>query len=67
MNRQVCEMTRLWPNLRYYLVIYLNILRETIMKYSQNSLLPGRDLGRGPPKYKAGVLTTRRQLSVANY
>jgi hypothetical protein len=48
----------LWPNLRYYPCVYLEGLRETMKRLSQDSWSPGRDLNLGPPIYEAGVLTT---------
>jgi hypothetical protein len=34
-------------------------LRKTTRNLSQDSPSPGRNLNKGPPKYEAGVLTTR--------
>jgi hypothetical protein len=53
-----------WPNLRYYPGICLEGLRKNTENISQDSQSPGRDLNLRPPKYEAGVLTTRLQCSV---
>jgi hypothetical protein len=55
---------RPWPNLRYYLGICVEGLRQTTEKLIQASRSPGRDLNPGCPEYEAGVLTARLRLSV---
>jgi hypothetical protein len=44
--------------LRHYRHILPVLLRKTIKNVSQDSQSPGRDLNKGTPEYKAGVLTT---------
>jgi hypothetical protein len=58
MNLKVCERKWSWPNLRHYIDICLEGLRETTITFSQNSLSPVRDLNSEPPEYEARVLTT---------
>jgi hypothetical protein len=52
-----------WRNLRYYPGVCLENLRKTMKNLSQDSRSPGQDLDPGPPKYEAGVLTTRPRRS----
>jgi hypothetical protein len=47
---------QLWTNFKQYSG---NILRKTIKNLSQDSQSPSQDLNLGPPKYKAGMLTTQ--------
>jgi hypothetical protein len=39
-------------------------LRKTMKTPSEDNRSPNRDLKRGPPEYKAGVLTARPRRSV---
>jgi hypothetical protein len=45
-------------NLRYYLNIYLEGLRKTMMDLSQDSWSSGQGLNLGPLEYEAGLVTT---------
>jgi hypothetical protein len=51
--------------LRSYPGIILDRLRKITKNLSQDSRSLGQDLNPGPPKYEAGVLTTRSRLSLA--
>jgi hypothetical protein len=57
-------MKRSWPNLRYYIGIYLEGLRKTTENFSKANRYPGRDLKAGFPECEAAVLTTRPLFSV---
>jgi hypothetical protein len=46
-----------WPNLRYYIGICLEGLRNAKKNISQDSQSLDWDLNLGPPKYEAGGLT----------
>jgi hypothetical protein len=58
LNWKGCEKKQSWPNLRYYLSIYLEglILRETMKNFRQDSQSLGQYLNPGPSKCKAGEL-----------
>jgi hypothetical protein len=63
------KLERIWKeeavsNLRYYLGIFLERLRETTRNLSKNSRSLIRDLNQGPSKYDTGVITIRLQRSV---
>jgi hypothetical protein len=59
MNWKGCERKRPWPNLRYYVGIFLEGLRRIMNNLRQGSQYPGLDLKSGPLKNEARVLTTR--------
>jgi hypothetical protein len=53
MNLKAYRRKRSWPNLRYYVRIWLEGLRTTKKHLSQDSQSPGRDMNPGPPEYEA--------------
>jgi hypothetical protein len=61
MNWNEYGMITWWLNLRYYLGICFEGLRETT-KIPQKILSPVRDLNQGPPENEVGLLTTRQRL-----
>lgn len=50
------EGSNAWPNLRYYIGICLEGLRNAKKHLSQGNLSPDGDLNLGPPEYEAGGL-----------
>jgi hypothetical protein len=59
MNWKEFGRKRSWPTLRYYPNIHLEGLRKASNNLGQDSKSLVRDLNPRPPKYEAGVLTTR--------
>jgi hypothetical protein len=60
-TRSTTEMEDNDPDIR------LEGLRKTTKNLSQDNWSPDGDLNPGPPKYDAGVLTTRLRRSVGTY
>jgi hypothetical protein len=52
--------------LRFYPGIRLVELMKTMTNLMQDSRYSGRNFNQGPPRYQAGVLTTRKRRSVTN-
>jgi hypothetical protein len=59
MNWKGCGRKRLWPNLTYYIGMFMEGLRKTTNNLSPDSRSPGRDLNLGPCKYEAELLTAQ--------
>jgi hypothetical protein len=59
MDWKGCGRKQSWPNWRQYHGVCLEGLRKTTTNLNQDSQSPGRGLEPGPPKYEAGVITTR--------
>jgi hypothetical protein len=53
-----------WPDLRYYPVFCLEVLKKTTKNLGQNCQYRSRDLNPGPPEYETGMLTTQPRRSV---
>jgi hypothetical protein len=55
---------RSWPHFKLLFWHSPYRLRKTTKNLSKNSLSPSRDLNRRPPKYKAGMLSTRPRFLI---
>jgi hypothetical protein len=59
MNWKGCGRKWSWPNLRYYLGIFLEGLRNTTKVLSQDNRSLRRELNQKPLEYKEGLITTQ--------
>jgi hypothetical protein len=57
-------MNCLWPNSRYYSIVYLKILRKIMKIFSHRSLAPYQDLNSEPLRWEAEMLPTKVKLSL---